>query len=243
MPRGGTLKIDTTLYVDADYAAVRVGLKTGRDVRLRVSDNGMGMPPDVLARVFEPFFTTTSRGDGTGLGLATVYGIITQVDGHVHIYSEPGVGTTFAALLPATDEAADETVDAATAGAQPPGGGTILVVEDEDAIRAVTGRILTRNGYTVIAVATGAEAIDVARREQQEIHLLLTDVIMPQMLGKEVAARIRATRPGLRTLFMSGYAHPVLTSQGTLEPGVALIEKPFTGNALLDRVKEILDAG
>jgi len=240
MPGGGTLTIDTAnLLVDDDYAAQRHGLKTGRHVRLRVSDTGAGMPRHVLDRVFEPFFTTKPKGEGTGLGLATIYGIITQADGHAQIYSEPGLGTTFTALLPATNQA--------PAPAEPPipdttrarGGETVLVVEDEDAMREVTRRILARNGYQVITAATGADAVELAARLEREIHLLITDVIMPQMLGREVADRIRATRPAIRTLYMSGYAHPVLASQGTLDPGVILLEKPFTEPALLDKIKEV----
>jgi PAS domain S-box-containing protein len=241
MPGGGSLTIDTAnLLVDDDYAATRHGLKVGRHIRLRVSDTGTGMPKDVLDRVFEPFFTTKPKGEGTGLGLATIYGIITQADGHAQIYSEPGLGTTFTALLPVTDRAPTQ-VQPPTLTHHSRGGETVLVVEDEQAMREVTRRILARNGYQVITAASGAEAIDLAASLEQEIHLLITDVIMPQMLGKEVADRIRATRPAIRTLYMSGYAHPVLASQGTLDQGVTLIEKPFTEPALLNKIKEVLD--
>jgi PAS domain S-box-containing protein len=243
MPGGGTLTIDTAnLDVDADYAASRHGLKAGRHVRMRVSDTGTGMPKQVLDRVFEPFFTTKPKGEGTGLGLATIYGIITQADGHTQIHSEPGLGTTFTALLPVTDQTPAQP-EAPAAIHHSRGGETVLVVEDEDAMREVTRRILARNGYQVITAATGADAVELALRLERDIHLLITDVIMPQMLGKEVADRIGAHRPGIRTLFMSGYAHPVLASQGTLDPGVTLIEKPFTEPALLDKIKEVLDAG
>jgi CheY-like chemotaxis protein len=243
MPQGGILTIDTAnLVVDDDYASQRHGLKTGRYVRLRVSDTGTGMPRHVLDRVFEPFFTTKPKGEGTGLGLATVYGIITQADGYAQIYSEPGLGTTLSMLLPVTDQQPTQVEPPASAG-HTRGGETVLVVEDEDAMREVTRRILTRNGYHVLTAATGAAALELAARQDQEIHLLITDVIMPQMLGKEVANRIRATRPDIRTLFMSGYAHPVLASQGTLEAGVILIEKPFTEPALLNKIKEVLDIG
>ena len=241
MPGGGTLTIDTAnVDVDDDYVNTRHGLKTGRHVRLRVSDTGTGIPKHVLARVFEPFFTTKPKGEGTGLGLATVYGIITQADGYAELYSEPGLGTTFTALLPVTDRTPTQTQPAApTRHAR--GGETVLVVEDEDAMREVTRRILARNGYHVITAADGAGAVDLAARLEGDIHLLITDVIMPQMLGKEVADRIHATRPGIRTLFMSGYAHPVLANQGTLDPGVTLLEKPFTESGLLTKIKEVLD--
>jgi PAS domain S-box-containing protein len=240
MPHGGSLTIDTAnLTVDDDYTTSRPGLKAGRHVRLRVSDTGTGMPRHVLDRAFEPFFTTKAKGEGTGLGLATIYGIITQADGYAQIYSEPGLGTTFMALLPVTEQSMMPP--------EPPpqivharGGETILVVEDEGAMREVTRRILSRNGYQVITAASGTEALHLAEHEQREIHLLITDVIMPQMLGKEVAERIRTGRPAIRVLFMSGYAHPVLASQGTLDPGVTLLEKPFTETALLEKIKYVL---
>ncbi|MEN3361806.1 MAG: hypothetical protein V7637_5788, partial [Mycobacteriales bacterium] len=240
MPQGGTLTIDTAnLDVDADYAAGQHGVKAGRHVRLRVSDTGTGMPRHVLDRVFEPFFTTKPKGEGTGLGLATIYGIVTQADGHAQIYSEPGLGTTFTALLPITDQTPTRP-DAPIATEHPRGGETVLVVEDEDAMREVTRRILTRNGYHVITAPSGAAALELAALLERDIHLLITDVIMPQMLGKEVADRMRAARPDIRTLYMSGYAHPVLASQGTLEPGVILIEKPFTESALLGKINDVL---
>jgi PAS domain S-box-containing protein len=240
MLEGGTLAIDTAnTVVDDDYAASCHGLKAGRHVRLRVSDTGVGMPKHVVSRVFEPFFTTKPKGEGTGLGLATVYGIVTQAEGYAQVYSEPGLGTTFTALLPVTErELAPADQPVATGNAR--GGETVLVVEDEDAMREVTRRILSRNGYQVITAGTGAEALRLAEGETRPIHLLITDVIMPQMLGKEVAERVRATRPAIRTLFMSGYAHPVLASEGKLAPGVTLIQKPFTEPALLNKIKEVL---
>jgi nitrogen-specific signal transduction histidine kinase/CheY-like chemotaxis protein len=243
MPSGGRLTIHTGNHsVDEDYAATRPGLKPGRYARLRVSDTGAGIPRDVLERVFEPFFTTKPKGEGTGLGLATVYGIITQAAGHTQMHSEPGLGTTFTALLPATDRQPEQGEQTAAATGGDGGGETILVVEDEPALREVTQRILARNGYQVITAATGNQALDLARDQGHDIDLLITDVIMPQMLGKEVAERLAASRPGIRILYMSGYAHPVLASQGTLAAGVRLIEKPFSESALLARVREALDA-
>jgi PAS domain S-box-containing protein len=242
MPAGGRLTIDTSsMLVDPEYARQRPGIKAGPHVRLRVSDTGTGMPHEVIERAFEPFFTTKPKGEGAGLGLATVYGIITQADGHVHIYSEPGLGTTITALLPATDEQPPEP-EQRPAYCKVPGGETVLVVEDEDAMREVTRRILTRNGYQVLTAASGAEAMALAETSQADIDLLISDVIMPRMLGKEVVERLRAIRPDLRVLFMSGYAHPILASQGTLDPGVTLIEKPFSETTLLEKVREVLDA-
>ncbi|MGZ4561647.1 MAG: ATP-binding protein, partial [Mycobacteriaceae bacterium] len=240
MPGGGTLSIDTrNIAVDEDYAAARPPLAPGRYVCVRVSDSGIGMTPDVLDQAFEPFFTTKPKGEGTGLGLATVYGIITQAGGYVQIYSEAGLGTTFTALLPATDQAV-EPVERPTSPTGVHGGHTVLVVEDEDAMREVTRRILVRNGYTVLLAGSGADAIRLAEAHAGDIHVLLTDVVMPQMLGKEVAERIAELRPEARVLYMSGYAHPVLTSQGSLEEGVVLVEKPFTEAALLTRVRQVI---
>jgi two-component system, cell cycle sensor histidine kinase and response regulator CckA len=241
MPAGGVLIIDTeNVAADDEYAGSHPGIKAGRYVRMRVIDSGAGMPRHVLDRVFEPFFTTKPKGEGTGLGLATVYGIITQADGVVRIYSEPGHGTTVSALLPATDQAPAPAQPDVPARQHRRGGETVLVVEDEDALREVTSRILARNGYRVLAAVGGDAAIELAAAHRGEIDLLLTDVIMPKMLGKEVAGRLAAARPGIRTLYMSGYAHPVLTSQGTLDPGVILVEKPFTASALLAKIDEVL---
>jgi two-component system, cell cycle sensor histidine kinase and response regulator CckA len=246
MPGGGRLSVDTADFdVDEDFAGQWPNLSAGAFVRLRVSDTGTGMEPEVMHRAFEPFYTTKPKGEGTGLGLATVYGIVTQAGGDVHIYSEVGVGTTITALLPA----ADGTGAIAGAGEPAPvpapaplDGATVLVVEDEEAMREVTTRILSRSGFHVLTAASGADAIAIAAAHRGEIHLLLTDVIMPKMLGKEVAERVRALRPAIRVLYMSGYAEPVLASQRTLDPGVNLIEKPFSQSVLLARVREVIDA-
>jgi signal transduction histidine kinase/CheY-like chemotaxis protein len=214
MPGGGTLTIDTgNIIVDDDTIAGGSMAPKGRNVRLRVSDTGTGMPPEVIEHVFEPFFTTKEEGAGTGLGLPTVYGIVTQADGHIRISSEPGIGTTFTIILPVTTE-----VPAPPAPKVPevpsqrtPKGETVLVVEDEAALREATRRIFTRNGYQVISAASGPEAIAIAAGHPGEIHLLVTDVVMPHMLGKEVAekmrgqardrsslhVRLRPARPGL----------------------------------------------
>ena len=243
MPGGGRLTIDTAnVDVDGAYAAARPGLEPGRHVRLRVSDTGAGMPAEVIERVFEPFFTTKPKGEGSGLGLATVYGIVTQAGGHARFHSEPGMGTTFTAFLPATDEAPVDPADAGREAQHGGGGETILVVEDEEAMRELTRRILVRNGYEVLTVGRPSEAATIAAAHPGPIHLLLTDVVMPERLGHEVAAEVLAARPGLRVLYMSGYAQPVLTSRGTLDEGVTLVEKPFTEPVLLARVREVLDA-
>jgi PAS domain S-box-containing protein len=242
MPGGGHLMIDTgNAEVDETYAARRPGLAPGRYARLRVSDTGSGMDRATVARVFEPFFSTKPKGRGTGLGLATVYGIVTQAGGSIEIYSEVGLGSTVSVLLPATEEAAQAQVPLARSGDDRRGHGeTILLVEDEASLRGLTSRILARNGYQVCAAGGGAEAIRLASDPARTIDLLLTDVIMPEMMGNEVAERIGAIRPGLPALFMSGYAQPILDSQGVPEARYDILEKPWTEAVLLSRVRNAL---
>jgi nitrogen-specific signal transduction histidine kinase/CheY-like chemotaxis protein len=242
MPDGGTLSIETAnRTLDHHAVDTRPSLYPGRHVQLTVADTGAGIPPEIAERVFEPFFTTKPKGQGTGLGLATVYGIIHQADGHAAISSAPGAGTTFTALLPATDQVPAPVVEHAAAPQLTHGGETILVVEDEDALREVTRRILTRNGYRVLTAASGPAALKTAEHADCETDLLLTDVIMPHMLGKELATKIREVYPAIRVLYMSGYAQPVLASQGTLDPGVSLVEKPFSESDLLQKIRDVLD--
>jgi PAS domain S-box-containing protein len=236
MPDGGELLVRTD---NIDVPSGPTG-EPERTVRVQVRDTGTGMPPDVVERVFEPFFTTKPAGEGTGLGLATVYGIVAQLGGGIGIDSQVGVGTTVSITLAATDEVRpDEEEPAARLPAR--GGESILVVEDEEALREVTRRILARNGYQVRTASNGPEAL--ALPDDVAFDLLLTDVVMPQMLGKELAARMVERRPDIRVLYMSGYAQPVLASRGTLDPGVILVEKPFSETVLLERVRDVLDAG
>jgi CheY-like chemotaxis protein len=241
MPDGGTLTLDTeNIAVDAAYASTKTGLRPGQYVRLRVSDTGVGMDRDVAVRAFEPFFTTKPKGQGTGLGLATIHGIVTQAGGHVQIYSEPRLGTTFTVLLPTTD--APVPVHAAADRSEPEQGGgeTILVVEDEPAMLEVTRRILAGNGYEVLVAGGGEAALQLAEDHPEAIDVLLTDVVMPEMLGKEVAERVAELRPGIRVLFRSGYAHPVIGAMGDIAGGREIIDKPFTEAALLDRLRALL---
>jgi PAS domain S-box-containing protein len=243
MPGGGKLTIDTAnITVDEVYAEGRPGLQPGRYARLRVSDTGAGMPPEVLARVFEPFFTTKEKGKGTGLGLATFYGIITGAGGYAQIYSEPGLGTTVTGLLPATSEEAARS-EAPPAAAPRGRGETILLVEDETSLQELASRILTRNGYQVRTARTAPEAPTIAGDTSQPIDLLLTDVVMPEMLGNEVARRVHAVRPALPVLYMSGYAQPVLDTHGAFADQIDLVEKPFSESTLLTRVRRAIDNG
>jgi PAS domain S-box-containing protein len=240
MPDGGSLTIATgNLQVDRAYAAEWSSVLPGNYVCVTIADTGKGMPPDVVKHAFEPFYTTKNKGEGSGLGLATVYGAITQAEGHVRIQSEPGRGTTFTVLLPGTTQESTEAAQAPPTR-RAPYGLTALVVEDEDALREVTRRLLTRQGYTVITAANGTEAVTAADSYQGTIDLLLTDVIMPHMLGKEAAEIIQRNRPDIRVLYMSGYAQPILASQGRLDPDVTLLDKPFTERELLDKVGALL---
>jgi PAS domain S-box-containing protein len=240
MPDGGVLRIDTAnMDIDEEYAASRPELSPGPHVRLRVSDTGTGMPPETAQRAFDPFFTTKPPGQGTGLGLATVYGIIQQAGGRAQIYSEPGVGTTITVLLPSTDRT-NSLAEAPADTPSPSGEETVLLVEDEQALREVTRRILTGAGYRVIVAENGPEALAAADAHAGTIDLLLSDVIMPQMPGPQVAERLLIQRPSVRVLLMSGFAQPILDSGGHLEEGMTLIEKPFSGPSLLAKVAEIL---
>ena len=238
MPSGGNLVIDTAPFTPDDRSGPAGTPGIPEYVRLRVSDSGEGMPAEVLDRAFEPFFTTKGSA-GTGLGLASVYGIVTQAGGEVSIASSVGLGTTVTVLLPVASSGAPAPFpDASPLGGR---GETLLVVEDEAALRDVAGRILSGAGYRVLAADGGAHALELAALHEGDIDLLVSDVVMPGMLGKELAERLLDVRPGTRVLFMSGYAQPVLASQGTLEPGVALLEKPFTAQDLLSAVRRRLD--
>ncbi len=239
MRGGGKLTIQTANACIDEAAADQAALAPGNYVTVKVSDTGTGIPKEIIDRVFEPFFTTKQKGEGSGLGLATVYGIITQAHGHLRIYSEPGVGTVVTALLPVTDRAAAAGAPSA-AEPQRGNGETVLVVEDEDAMREVTRRILARNGYEVVAVAGGQEALRTLTGRLEHIDVLLTDVIMPQMQGKELADKVRVLHPEVRVVFMSGYTEGVLSAQGVLEPGIDLIEKPFSETTVLSKLREVL---
>src|SRR5450759_2562537 len=242
MPKGGKLTIDlANVDVDMAYAAARPALKPGRYVRLRVSGTGAGMDKKTLDHAFEPFFTTKPRGEGTGLGLATVYGIVRQAGGTIEVYSEPGLGTRVSVLLPATDQAPSDAAPEQSNG-RVPATETVLVVEDSEDLREIVERILGAHGYRVVVASSGPDALEVAAAFSGHIDLLLTDVIMPLMQGNELAARLVAVRSDLRVLFMSGFAQPALAANGTLSPEIALLDKPFNEPTLLARVRAVLEA-
>ena len=243
VPQGGRLVIETAnVELDENYADRHPGVRPCAHVMLAISDTGCGMDEATRLRIFEPFFTTKERGKGTGLGLSTVYGIVQQSGGTVWVYSEPGRGTTFKIYLPLVARAAT-VFGASSAEEAPRGTETVLLVEDDDIVRDLAGEILRVNGYTVLAAPHGGEAIVLCERHPGAVDLLLTDVVMPQLNGRELVERVRPLRPAMKVLFMSGYTGRALGSQGTLEPGTPFIQKPFTPDALTRKVREVLDAG
>jgi len=243
MPSGGQFLIATSnVDLDEVYLNGHADATPGRHVMIELRDTGIGMDAATQARIFEPFFTTKEPGKGTGLGLATVYGIVKQTGGFVNVYSEPGLGTTFKIYLPRTDEPAD-TMDGAP-GAQHPRGGheTVLVVEDDALLRKAAVAVLEKSGYRVLPAPDGHAALELARELPGEIHLLLTDLIMPGMPGRALSEALMAIRPGVRVLFMSGYSDDTVLRNGVLEAGVAFLPKPFNADALARKVREVLDA-
>jgi two-component system, cell cycle sensor histidine kinase and response regulator CckA len=243
MPDGGKLVIETAnIDLDETYCSQCPELSPGPHVLLSVSDTGTGMDAATQARIFEPFFTTKDQGKGTGLGLSMVYGVVQQSGGAIRVYSEPGRGTTFKVLLP---QAADDREVQKTEESHqllPPGSETILLVEDEDMVRTLARRILESHGYRVLEARDGVDALNVAQRHTDPLHLLLTDVIMPNMSGKELAQHLKQKRPDVKVLYMSGYTENFVSHQGILDADVALIEKPFAEDALVQRIRAILDA-
>ncbi len=242
MPTGGRLAI-TTANVDIDEALLdqHIGIHPAPYVLITVSDTGHGMDSETLEHIFEPFFTTKEKGKGTGLGLATVYGIVNQSDGHIWAYSEPGRGTTFKIYLPRISREGRRDGAVAAAATDRKGSETVLVVEDENTVRMVAVGSLRRAGYRVLAAANAGEALEIAQAHAEPIHLVLTDVLMPKMNGPALVSKITKERPGIRVLFMSGHADDALLHHGVLEGGAAFLEKPFTRDELTRRVREILD--
>jgi CheY-like chemotaxis protein len=240
MPKGGKLTIETAdVELTGGHAEGHIGVEPGRYVMLTVSDTGIGMDAKIKSRIFEPFFTTKEQGKGTGLGLSTVYGIVKQNGGEVRVYSEPGQGTVFRIYFPAVAEYAE-----ALSGAEPEAEltsatETILLVEDEDQVRNLTRTLLARQGYRVLEASSGAAALSLAREYPERIDLLLTDVVMPQMSGPDLAGELRSLHPEISVLFMSGYMDTAIVLQGPLPAGT-LLQKPFTSDALHKKVREAL---
>jgi two-component system cell cycle sensor histidine kinase/response regulator CckA len=242
MPQGGKIVIETTdLDLDENYARGHAKVRPGPYVVLSVSDTGSGMSPDTLLKVFEPFFTTKSAGEGTGLGLAMVYGAMQQSGGHIDVYSEEGKGTTFRLYFPKVEEAVASRVPAESETTLASGSETVLLVEDEIAFCEMTAELLRKEGYNVLEAADGPSAIARAREYGEPIDVLLTDLVLPGLNGREVANRISESRPGVKVVYMSGYTAPSVINQGLLESNVVLLPKPFTRVTLLRKLRAVLD--
>jgi two-component system cell cycle sensor histidine kinase/response regulator CckA len=242
MPEGGTVSVETANVVLDEFLSRDFAVTPGPYVMICFSDTGHGMNAETRARAFEPFFTTKEQGKGTGLGLSTVYGIVKQSGGYIWVYSEPDLGTTFKVYLPMAQEKAEVRTSDVSPAATRRGSETILLVEDEDGVRTLIKQLLQRQGYVVIETRHGIEAMQECERNQSTIHLLLTDVVLTHMNGRELAQRLLPMRPEMKVLFMSGYSEEAIAQHGVLNPGTEFLQKPFTTEALIRKVREMLDA-
>jgi signal transduction histidine kinase/CheY-like chemotaxis protein len=241
MPKGGRITLETAnVELREDHARRHIGVTTGSYAMLTVTDTGTGMDPETQSHIFEPFFTTKEPGQGTGLGLATVYGIVRQSGGSISVDSEPGEGSTFTIYLPRVQEAPEKREAASLPPAR--GSETLLVVEDENEVRVLVQKILEDYGYIVLSAGTIAEALRIAERHAGPIHLLVTDMVMPQMSGSELAECLRSLRPEVAALYMSGYTDHAIVNDGRSGHGAPFIQKPFTPDALARKVREVLDS-
>jgi len=242
MPQGGKLTIETSnVELDSDYAKLHPEVKPGHYVMVAVSDTGTGMSHETKAHIFEPFFTTKGLGKGTGLGLATVYGIAKQSGGHVAVFSELGQGATFKIYLPPVKEKVPSAKSLHDQKVAPHGNETILLVEDDSAVRGIIKLALQALNYTVLEARNGEDAVRLCERHTEPIHLLLTDVVMPEMGGRQVAERLEACKKGIKVLFLSGYTDDAVIRHGILQAEVAFLQKPFTPMALANKVRDVLD--
>jgi len=242
MPDGGRLTIETSNAVlDMDYAARHLGSQPGEHVLLAISDTGTGMSEEIQAHIFEPFFTTKEVGKGTGLGLATVFGIIKQSGGNIWVYSEEGQGTTFKIYLPRVREAAQTMSKSTDEIYLPPGDETILLVEDDAGVRDLAKQILQVQGYNLLEATNGEQALQLVAAHDGPIHLLLTDVVMPGISGKALVRQLLQDKPEIKVLYMSGYTENVVAHHGILEEGVIFIQKPFNAVTLTRQIRTVLD--
>jgi two-component system, cell cycle sensor histidine kinase and response regulator CckA len=243
MPQGGRITIETAAVVlNENYASTHLAINPGPHVMLAVSDDGQGMDEATLARIFEPFFTTKEKGKGTGLGLATIYGIVKQCGGTLWVYSEVGQGTTFKVYFPRVDEEIVGRGESPMANETSWGTETVLLVEDERAVRDLAREVMQRCGYSVLVAADGGEALAVAAKFSGVIDLLLTDVVMPNMNGRQLASQLTALRPAMKVLYISGYTANAIFHHGVLEPGTEFLPKPFTPDLLARKIREVLEA-
>jgi nitrogen-specific signal transduction histidine kinase len=241
MPMGGHLRIETAdVVLDETYARTHMGVKPGEFTMIAVSDDGHGMDAETRRHIFEPFFTTKEKGKGTGLGLATVYGIVKQTGGDIWVYSEPGQGTTFKLYFPRVFEPVSDSAGSDPSATRQSGGETVLVVEDEQAVRDLTVRILQQLGYTILTASSGGEALEISQTHAGHIDLLLTDVVMPQMSGRQLADHLRESRPKTKVLFLSGYTENTVVHHGVLDAGVDFLPKPFSRENLSKKLREVL---
>jgi nitrogen-specific signal transduction histidine kinase/CheY-like chemotaxis protein len=242
MPQGGKLTIETA-NVDHDkgYVQSHPVVKVGSYAMLAISDNGVGMDETTKAHLFEPFFTTKGKGKGTGLGLSTVYGIVKQSNGFIWVYSEPGKGATFKIYFPRVEGNVSKLIEQTESEERIRGVETVLITEDESSVRNLVARILRERGYTVLEASNGQNALDIAREYTGEIHLAITDIIMPGMNGRDLGSRLETMRPDLKVLYVSGYTDNAIVHHGILDSGVAFLQKPFTVGDLTRKVREMLN--
>jgi len=243
MPKGGKLTLETAnLELDQAYSREHATVQPGSYVLLAISDTGCGMNAETLSHIFEPFFTTKEQGKGTGLGLSTVYGIVKQSGGYIWPYSELGIGTSFKIYLPRVDEMAEREQAQAQASSGLGGTETILLVEDEEGVRGLTRQLLQRHGYTVLEAEHGEDALLLCERYSGPIHLVLSDVVLAQMSGRELMQRLAPLRREMKVLYMSGYSDEAIVHHGVLAPGTAFLQKPFTTESLMRKLREVLDS-
>jgi CheY-like chemotaxis protein len=243
MPDGGKLTIETdNVVIDETYRRVHSHARLGEHVRVSVSDTGCGMDAATRVRIFEPFFTTKGVDNGTGLGLSTVHGIVAQSGGHIEVYSEPGLGTTFKIYIPREPDGTPPAKNGAPPAAPARGTETVLLVEDSEGVRSLAKRALGRSGYTVLEAANPLVALGLLENFTDPVHVMVTDVVMPEMSGRQLAERLAPEWPSMKVLYVSGYTDDAVVRHGILEEGTPFLQKPFTPDCLARKVREVLDA-